>query len=211
MADVEAFKDKIIENGYVLDPEGTHSEFVSGMHGQKLDFDNIDERTDPLYHEWIDVQEGFIRENFSRLPDIILGVANGTNRVAYSLGERFKGDVIPFASRKEQKDSKKLFLPEMAELALRAIRPELVVVVEDVGTTGSNSVQIARHALQNGAGDVIVVATWKRREHLELLEVAGVEHLAIIDEPLDTFTPDECLDDPNGFCARNWEFKRRGA
>src|SRR5690606_17743733 len=102
---------------------------------------------DPLYHEWIDVQEGFIRENFSRLPEIILGVANGTNRVAYSLGERFKGDVIPFASRKEQKGSKKLFLPEMAKIALRAIKPELVVVVEDVGTTGSNSVQVAESAL----------------------------------------------------------------
>lgn len=209
MADIEAFRDRIIECGYVLDPHGTHSEFVSGMHGQKLDFDNVDARTDPLYHEWIDVQVDFIRDNFPELPDFILGVANGTNRVAYSLGERFEGDVIPFASRKDKDNSKVLYLPRMAQMALQIIQPNIVVVVEDVGTTGSNSVQIAEQALENGAGDAIVVTTWKRRERLERLEEAGIEYLAIIDEPLPTFTPEDCASDPNGFCARDWQFKAR--
>lgn len=209
MTGIEAFRDRIIEGGYVLDAEGMHSEFVSGMHGQKLDFDNVDERTDPLYHEWIDVQQEFIVDSFPRLPEVILGVANGTNRVAYSLGERFRGDAIPFASRKQEKSSKEIHLPELAKTALHLIRPSLVVVVEDVGTTGSNSVQVARQALENGAQKAVVVTTWKRRPALERLEEAGVEYLAIIDEPLPTFSPEDCVSNPDGFCARDWQFKPR--
>jgi orotate phosphoribosyltransferase len=209
MSDVESFKQNIIDCGYVLDQAGTHSEFVSGMHGRKLDFDNLDQKSDPLYHEWIDVQQEFITKTFSKVPKFILGVANGTNRVAYSLGERFKGQTIPFASRKNEKASKEIYLPELAKTALWAMRPSLVLVVEDVGTTGSNSVQVARQALESGADEAIVVTTWKRRANLERLDEASIEYLAIIDDPLPTFTPEDCVSDPSGFCARQWEFKPR--
>ncbi len=204
-----AFRDHIIESGYVLDPEGEHSEFVSGMHGQKLDFDNIDEKTDPLYTEWIDVNEGFIRDNFPRIPEMILGVANGTNRVARDTADRFEGDVLYLRSKKDKQDSKILYLPEMAKVALSAIKPNLVVVTEDVGTTGSNSVQVAVQALEAGAKEVIVVNTWKRRERLEKLEEAGIEYLPIIDEPLPTFKPEDCVTLVEGFCKRGWIFKPR--
>ena len=36
----EIFRQHILAAG-VLDPEGVHHEFVSGMHGRKLDFDTI--------------------------------------------------------------------------------------------------------------------------------------------------------------------------
>lgn len=210
MTDFPAFRDHIIESGYVLDPEGEHSEFVSGMHGQKLDFDNIDEHADPLYREWIDVNESFIRDNFSRLPEVILGVANGTNRIATDTARRFDGEVLGMVSVKDKQDSKVLYLSNLVRHALNEIKPQLVVVAEDVGTTGSNSVQVANAARESGAKKVIVVTTWKRRERLERLEEAGIEHLAIIDEPLATYTEEDCRTLVEGFCKRGWKFKPRG-
>ncbi|CAN5614755.1 hypothetical protein BH23PAT1_BH23PAT1_4170 [soil metagenome] len=210
MADIQAFRNRIIECGYVLDPEGVHHEFVSGMHGQKLDFDNIDEETDPLYDEWIDVNEGFIRENFTRLPEIIIGVARGTNRLALDTARRFEGEVVGLVSKKDSENSKSLYLPQLAKSIIGALSTELLVVVEDVGTTGSNSVQVATQSREAGAEQVVVVTTWKRRERLERLEEAGMPYLPIIDEPLRTFEPEECRSDPGGFCYRNWQFIPRG-
>ncbi len=206
MADIEVFRNHIIESGYVLDTEGTHHEFVSGMHGQKLDFDNIDEKTDPLYTEWIDVNEDFIRQNFDITPEIILGVANGTNRVAVDTAKRFGDNVFGLESVKDPDNSKVLHLSRLARIAIKAIEPELVVVVEDVGTTGSNSVQVATKAREAGAKQVVVVTTWKRRPQLERLDEAGIDHMAIIDEPLTTYTPEECRELVEGFCKRGWEF-----
>ena len=209
MTDVEAFRAHIIDSGYVLDPEGTHSEFVSGMHGQKLDFDNIDTKTDPLFHEWIDVNEDFIRQQFNPLPEILVGVANGTNRVSVFTAHRFKGDMLGLESKKNPDNSKELYLPSLTLKVIQALRPARLVVVEDVGTTGSNSVQIAVQAKEAGAKEVEVVTTWKRRDRLERLEEAGIPYRPIIDETLPTYTPEECATDPMGFHARGWEFKRR--
>lgn len=208
MADIEAFKNRIIECGYVLDPAGVHHEFVSGMHGQKLDFDNIEQKTDPLYNQWIDVAVEFIKEEFDPLPEVVLGVANGTNRVALSIARRIEG-VHGLISEKETKNSKTLHLNHMAFTVIRGIRPAHLVVIEDVGTTGSNSVQVALEAKEAGAKEVEVVTTWKRRSQLERLDQAGIPHRAIIDHTLPTFLPQDCASDPAGFCARGWEFIER--
>lgn len=209
MSNIEAFKNRIIECGYVLDPEGVHSEFVTGMHGQKLDFDNVDEKTDALYHKWIDVNEAFIRQEYDPVPEMLLGVANGTNRVSIDTARRFGGEMLGLESRKNPENSKVLHLTALALKVIGALKPALLVVVEDVGTTGSNSVQVAVQAREAGAKAVEVVTTWKRRQRLERLEEVGIPYRAIIDEPLPTFTPEECATDPNGFHARGWEFKPR--
>jgi hypothetical protein len=208
MANVEVFRNNIIEAG-VLDAEGTHHEFVSGMHGQKLDFDTIPTGSD-LYYEWITTSADFLQENFPQLPRVILGVANGTNRVAHSLGLHFGGEVLGFASAKDSQDSKQLYLPHVVEQTVKMEQPALVVVIEDVGTTGSNSVQVAQAAKAAGAQAVEVVTTWKRREHLERLEEAGIPYRAIIDEPLTTYTPEECETLEYGFYRQGWDFIPRG-
>lgn len=200
---VENFRGRIIDSGYVLDTEGTHHEFVSGMHGQKLDFDNIEDGS-PLYAEWVQVTAGYIEEEFPDLPAVIVGVANGTNRVALDTARKFDGDVFGAVSKKREEDSKKLYLPENTSKLIAALQPELVVVKEDVGTTGSNSVQVAKACLEAGAQDVEVVITWKRRQALERLEEAGIAYRAMIDEPLTTYTPEEC--ERAGFCADDWDF-----
>ncbi|MDB5168862.1 MAG: hypothetical protein JWO41_218 [Candidatus Saccharibacteria bacterium] len=208
MADVARFEHNLQTSGQVIDLEGIHSEFVSGMHGQKVDFDKLGDQ-DELYGDWVDVNADYIEEQFPRLPEYILGVANGTNRVVHSVARRMNGRVVALESRKDKDNDKVLYLPPNVEKIITLTRPALVAVVEDVGTTGSNSVQVAVAAKEAGAGEVIVVTTWKRRPQLERLEEAGIEYMAIIDHPLPTFTPEDCETQPDGFCARDWEFKPR--
>lgn len=202
MGEVQTFQRNIIEAG-VLDPEAVHHEFVSGMHGRKLDFDTIPIGS-PLYVEWINVATNFISSEFPQLPQIIMGVANGTNRVALDIARRFDGQVVGAASEKDSQSSKVLKLSPLAGRLVSALEPELVVVIEDVGTTGSNSAQVARHCLESGAQSVEVVTTWQRRPQLEKLEEAGIPYRAIINETLPIFTPEECTD--TGYCSQGWQF-----
>lgn len=194
---VESFKDNLIEAG-VLDPVGIHHEFVSGMHGRKLDFDKIETGSD-LYGEWVDVTTDFIAENYENTPGVILGVANGTNRLALDIGRRFEGLSYGAVSEKDEVNSKVLRLSQAAAGIIKLMKPSFVLVVEDVGTTGSNSVQVAKYALDAGAQEVEVLTTWQRRPQLERLMEAGVPYRAIIDEALPTFSPEECVS--SGFCA----------
>lgn len=213
---IATFRGHILEQG-VLDPEGVHHEFVSGMHGRKLDFDTIPRFEDPddilgdfspLYNEWVDVNAAFLRTTFPALPQVIIGVANGTNRLAIDLETRLESYTMGLPSAKDDQNAKKLFLPVRTQNALKYLEPRLAVVVEDVGTTGSNSVQVAIAAREAGARDAVVVTTWKRREQLERLDEAGIEYRAIIDEPLPTFSPEDCVQ--TGFCSWGWRFIRRG-
>jgi hypothetical protein len=89
MANIEVFQAHILEAG-VLDPPNVHHEFVSGKHGRKLDFDTIDDESD-LYKEWVGANVDFISDQFSQIPEVILGVANGTNRLALDVARRFNG------------------------------------------------------------------------------------------------------------------------
>ncbi len=206
---IDAFRGHIIESGYVLDPEGTHHEFVSGMHGQKLDFDNLEDE-DPLYAEWINVAGDYIKSEFPDLPTLIIGVAKGTNRVALDVAPTIGGGrVIGLESAKDKQDSKRLYLPVNVRNLVKLLVPELVVVLEDVGTTGSNSVQVAVQTRDAGAKRVEVVSTWKRRAQLERLEEAGIPNRAIIDEELATYSPEDCV--KTGFCSKGWDFIPRAA
>jgi len=201
---VETFKQNIIGSGYVLDPEGTHHEFVSGMHGRKLDFDNIEDDS-LLYREWVDVNASFLRENYLELPRFVLGVANGTNRLSRDVASRFEdSEILGFETEKDPNNSKVIGLTHRAFKFINIMRPQFVLVLEDVGTTGSNSVQAAVAAKEAGAQRVEVLTTWKRRENLEKLDEKDIPHQAIIDQVLPTYSAEECV--IKGFCAKNWEF-----
>ncbi len=203
--EIEVFRQHILETG-VLDPEGTHHEFVSGLHGQKLDFDTIPNDSE-LYKEWVDVNVRYIADRFDPLPTAILGVANGTNRLALDVARKLDSRVLGLESEKDPNDSRKLYLSDRAEIAITMVRPELVVVVEDVGTQGTNSVQPAKAAKNTGAKHVEVVTTWKRRAQLEKLDEAEIPYRAIIDQELPTYTSEQCR--KLGFCALGWDFIER--
>ena len=202
MADIEVFRRHIIEAG-VLDPTGVHHEFAQGLHGRKLDFDLIFTNS-PLYSEWIDAAADFMGVAYPRLPEIIIGVANGTNRVALDVARKFDGKVFGAVSEKDEQNSKVLRLSATAGKLITALKPEFVVVLEDVGTTGSNSVQVANASLTAGARAVEVVTTWQRRPRLERLVESSIPYRAIINEALATYTSQECQ--ASGFCSDNWQF-----
>lgn len=207
MANVEALRSYIISpSSGVMDQEGVHHEFKAGGHGQKLDFDVI--KTDSaLYRAWTRVTADYVSEAFPQLPEVILGVANGTNRLALDTARHFEGDVFGAVSEKDEHNSKILRLNRAAKNLISTMSPELVVVLEDVGTTGSSSVQIAQQALDLGAQQVEVINTWQRRERLERLAEAGIPYRSLISEPLPTYSPEECQTD--GFCAQGWELIER--
>ena len=210
---VKDFRNSLLDEN-ILDPAGVHHEFNAGGHGRKLDFDLIPtyaatsrSEFSPLYANWLQVTTGFIQTEFPELPQVILGVANGTNRVAKDVALRLNREtgahVLGYATVKDEANDRVLWLPRRVEDKLSKTAPELVVVVEDVGTTGSQSVQIAEQALGAGAQKVVVVPTWQRQDSLWRLDEVDIEYRAIIHETLPTYTAEECA--RTGFCAQGWE------
>lgn len=186
-----------------------HHEFVSGVHGQKLDFDGIPDESN-LYAEWVTVSADDISRYHASLPRFVVGVANGTNRLALSVAESLSDtsdeEVTGLVSAKDPDNDKVLFLPEDTISAIASESPGLVVVTEDAGTKGTNSVQVAEQVLLAGAKDVIVQVTWQRNPTLVRLEEKGIKYRAIIKHFLPDFESGACQTDPKGFCARGWEF-----
>jgi hypothetical protein len=192
----------------VRDPEGIHHEFVTLTHGQKIDFDKIDTGS-PLYDEWVEVNEEFIREQYPVLPEVLVGVANGTNRLALSTAKRFGCVVFGVESEKDEIDNKIVRLTPGAVDLISCMGPDLVVVQEDTSTFGTTSVQVALGCLAAGAKQVEVVTTWQRRPHLERLVEAGIPYRAIIRKMVDTFSPEDCQ--AFGHCSKGWNLIRRNA
>lgn len=181
----------------ILDVKGTHHEFAYGSHGRKLDFDLIkDDST--LYATWVQVVADTIREKYQKVPDAILGVANGTNRLS-----RDVANVLGVAALHTIKVSpKEVALTDESLDLLRIMKSGFVVVVEDVGTSGGTAYSAARNALENGATKVEVLFTWKRQLELRAFEKGDIPYQAIIDEPLPTFTEEQCR--AKGYCAQGW-------
>lgn len=198
---VEVFKVKLLEAG-VRDPIGLHHVFTDGGHGQKLHFDTIADDSE-LFREWATVTADFLRDTYEPLPEVLLGVANGGNRLAIAVAEELGGTVVGLETVKKPKPAKGTELSARARHIIGLLKPSLAVVVEDVGTTGSTSLTAATAALEAGADRTEVVNTWQRREKLEYLIGAGVTYHSVIKEVLPTYTAEDCQ--ANGFCAQGWE------
>lgn len=197
---MNTFKNKLIDAG-ILDPVKMHHEFVSGMHGQKLDFDKI-KTGSRLYKEWAEQNAEEIKNRFRMPPEVILGVANGTNRLALDVARRFDGRTIGLTTERGR-NPKTIKLTKLARRVIGAVQPELVLVLEDVGTTGKSSVQPAREALETGAKNVEVIISWQRQPDLLELDKEGIPYHSLINYPLATYTPKECQQ--SGFCSKGWD------
>lgn len=200
----ENFRNHIIESRYVLDPEGTHHEFVSGLHGRKLDFDLIPDGSE-LFHEWVDVAAKKIRSLYLsygllRSELLVISVANGTNRVVGPVAQKLRANSA--LTEKDSPRSVKL-TPEAEEL-IAELKPSVAVVLEDVGTSGTTSATAVEAVRSAGVQRVEALNTWQRREKLEKLIGIKAAYSSIIYEPLPTYTPEDCQTE--GYCAQNWEF-----
>jgi hypothetical protein len=189
--------------------QNTHHGFVSGMHGQKLEFEAIpgDSR---LFSEWAEsgarkMHELYDAEDIGKI--VLLSVASGTNRVVEPIAEIMGSDVVAVKTYKDSPKSVKL--TPAAKLAIRKIRPDLVVAFEDVGSTGLTSSTAAVGARRSGAQRIEVLNTWKRRPRLEQLERISVVYHSIVNENLPTYTDEDC--GSIGFCAMGWRFIPHGA
>lgn len=197
-ARVEAFRAELLARE-IIDRPGTHHEFKSGKHGRKLDFDLI-KTGSLLYREWVGVTVDHIKIRFDKLPEIILGVANGTNRLSESVATGLGKNIIGLTTMKEEDAAgKPIYLPKHAREVIGNREPEHVLILEDVGTTGGSAAQAAAAAISAGADHVSVLNTWQRQEQLPALDGLAVPYTAVIDEALATFPPDAC-----DFCNEEW-------
>jgi orotate phosphoribosyltransferase len=202
------FRNHLIEAPGFLDQTGVHHEFVSGMHGRKMDFDSIP--TDgELFEEWADTAADAIRERYagqSLGAVVLLSVANGTNRLVVPVADRLRRHeppmhVVPLQTRKVS--AKAVELDDTAAEAFRSTIPDLVLVIEDVGTMGTTSASAAIAARRAGARHVEAINTWQRRPMLERLIEVNVPYSSIIHEDLPTLTPAQCR--AEGYCAQGWQ------
>jgi len=187
-------------NANIQDPFSIHRVLSEGMHGQKLDFDKI-LNDSYMFQEWVYITAVKIRDVYGESPEIIIGVANGANRLAGPVAKKLGGSAIGLLSKKI--DKKQVILPPESSRRVRTRKPDLALVLDDVGTTGKSAASVALSAREAGAKNVEVLVTWQRREKLEHLIGAGITYNSVIYQPLPTYLPEEC--EERGFCADGWE------
>ena len=203
---VRSFEERIFSfETPIVDPDGSHHEFNQGLHGQKVDFGNITEGSE-LYSTWIDVQTGFIAAQYPRelwQSMVLAGVAYGTNGVARDVALALGDGVQSIETTKNDSG-----LPEPTTEAteqLETINPQLVVIVEDVITLGTNSVSTLTSIHTHrppGLKQIEVVGTLLRSMPQRLIEL-NVAYAALIKRPMKVYAPDACRRE--GFCAEGWQ------
>ncbi|HET7673749.1 MAG TPA: hypothetical protein VFK11_04545 [Candidatus Saccharimonadales bacterium] len=201
MADVDKFKKEILSSG-ILDKEGVHHVFSQGLHGRKIDFDLIPDDSE-LFNQWVDVTADFIRENYDVLPDAVIGVANGTNRLAFAVADKL--GVAGLDTLKPEGSRNQPVLTDESISRLKEIKPKSAVILEDVGTTGTNSSSVSRSMRELGFDNFEVINTWQRSESLKLLDEMNVPYKSVIKEVLISYKPEECE-----YCAKGWEILGHG-
>ncbi len=202
---LETFQERLFlsETG-VFDPEGVHHEFCQGLHGPKVDLDNVEEGTD-LYAEWVERKAEFITGKYPRellARTALVGVANGTNRIARDVAETISGA----AAVETVKNGDGLpVLNEEAVEQLQSTDPLIALVLEDVFTRGTNSSSVVASVMKHRPQRlqrVEAIATVQRGIP-ERLVVLGVPYFALIKKLMKDYMPDECR--RRAYCAYGWE------
>ena len=197
MIQADTFRRHVLASG-TFDPDGVHHEFANDSHGRKLDFDIIPDNS-PLYGEWVELNGQVIRAG-ERSVIAVVGVANGTNRlardVAAALGTR------ALYTRKASPREVQLTAQSREWLLRHAGKGGLVIILEDVGTTGGTALTAAESARQAGAREVEAQFTWQRTDNLAAFDRASIPYISVIHESLPTYAPDQCARE--GYCAKGW-------
>lgn len=192
---LDSLKERILDFPGVVDPVTQHHIFASGMHGRKCDLDQIPDNDELLY----DITQASVAKMsaiYTKLPDMIITVANGGNRFADPLNHFLGSKVSVRKTQKNPHDSKDILLNVRTEKALQRTYPELVVVFDDLGTTGSVAATVVNtiERLNVPELQIEVFTPVYRRDHLERLEEIDVAHngLIRITDDLPTYTKTEC-------------------
>lgn len=206
MDKTQELKKQILSSG-ILDKEGVHHVFSQGLHGRKLDFDLIPDGSE-LFEQWVEVVSAFIRANYSAPPEAVIGVANGTNRLALAVAEKLGQGTTGLTTVKPAGSRNQPVLTEESKKELKSLNPKLIIILEDVGTRGTNSASVAESVRELGFDNLEVINTWQRSENLPLLDEINVPYKAIIKEILISYNPKECK--KTGYCSKDWELLGHG-
>lgn len=193
--------------------DGIHHEFVSGLHGEKLDFDRVyQRRRSPTYLLGL-VLKGQLIHDISPNDRIgIVGIANGATQHAVDLSRymQFRYPYLsdsPLVTTKRIEGQQKIVeLTSESHHTLGSQSIDTVVLDDDVGTTGSSTAQPVPDLLNIGFDDIFAAYDWIRSDHLPYLDELGVPAYGLIEEVLPNFTPSQCNE--VGLCMQGLELVR---
>ncbi len=195
------YYDELIFNGFV--ESGQHSEFRDGLHGYKADYESVAPPDSELFDEGVDILANFVQDRFNYpiQPNLIIGVANGANALALAVAKKIGSGCLGLQTAKTFSDPSRLEIPFFSERLIQEIDPEFALVLDDVGTTGSSTAQVALLCQQLGIPRVEALYLLQRSKSLDRLAEIGVAHQAVIERPMDNYTPEQCLVD--GPCSED--------
>jgi orotate phosphoribosyltransferase len=158
--------------------------------------DRIEDGTD-FFWQWVSTYASWIKETYDGdMPDALVGIANGANRLAMTMAS-----TIGAKGYETQKvNAKTVKLTDVARFAIMQSVPKFVLVTEDVGTTGGTTSTVIPELLGLGVERVEVAHTYIRTPTLAALDALGVKYGAVIHDPLETFSEEDCRNLPGGFC-----------
>ena len=190
---IETFK-RSIESSGAIDPVGVHHEFREGAHGRKIDFDAVNDSTE-LLKEWASEVAQYIASNYQPLPQLIVSVANGANKVVPMIAAGvagLTGESLEYILTNKLDGS--LQISKEDKIRAESLRSAKALVIDDVGTTGSNSVSVCHLLMDLGVKDVEVLYTWQRTEALTRLADTKIPHRSMIVDytSVQTYDPNNC-------------------
>jgi orotate phosphoribosyltransferase len=211
MSKIEAFQSALEATPDFLDPQGQlHHEFVRGGHGRKLDF-SVVRRGTKLYDIWKQLNKQAIKDRHPDLKNmVILGIANGTTQFAFDVAQSLNSISVTGLRTEKDKDNK-VRLTSGARLVIGDFAKRNVtnvVILEDVGTTGSTSGSVALECRELGVENTEVQLTWQRSRTLEFLDRNNIPYFSLINKILPTLSPEACRQ--GGDCARGVELVAHG-
>ncbi len=197
-SNIERLERMIMAEPGVYDPPNVHHEFAGGGHGRKLSLIEIDQNS-PTYILMIETEAETIKNLYYPLPDVLVGMANSANRIA-SDTSKYLGITALETEKNELGNIVPTFL---ARLALKKIEPEFMLVIEDVGTTGSSVAKFINNLQSKyDVPSIEVLFTWLRQPELPILKRKNIPYSTVINHPLKTYSSaKECYEDPLGYCA----------
>lgn len=202
----------------VREPDGFHSEFVKGAHGQKLDMEKVlSRRRSPDYLLGLVLKGGLVADEVRRMGGrrvALVGIANGMTTHAHDLSRymswRHPGlEVTALDTEKIVEGKQKTIqLTGLSRHILERRRFDVAVLDDDVGTRGSSTAQPVPDLRDYGIPHIFAAYNVLRSGTLPDLDALGVPTLTLLSKPQPNYSPEDCAQ--VGFCAMGWDLAEYG-
>jgi orotate phosphoribosyltransferase len=204
-----AIKERLLAAPGVVDPITQHHEFVGGTHGRKCDIDEVPEDSE-LFRDMVELTASAIQDAYDPLPDMLIGVANGANRFIPHVTGLLGIEVSGRKTWKNPLDKRDIRLTERTQKAISRTHPKLTLVLDDLGTEGTNAARVVRQARKAGAQNTEALYIVHRNDRLVRLDELDVVYWGIIrvKDELPTYTKAECK--ARYYCKQGVELKPYG-